>query len=153
MSSSRTALVAGILTSLLLSGCPGITQPLEKPTVSLRGVAVTSVSLTGIDSRLGFSIMNPNSIGLPLRAIDWQLAIGGAAAFRGRVTLSHSIPAKGSAPVDVDVHIGAAAAVEMAARLSGGARDYHLAATLHFETTLGDIAVALDTTGELTDAL
>jgi LEA14-like dessication related protein len=150
----RIRLVIGILlATVALAGCPGITKPLEKPNVELRGVAVTSVSLSGIDSRLAFSITNPNSIGLPLRAIDWQLAIGGASAFRGRATLSNNIPARGSAPVDVDVHIGAAAAVDMARRLSSGARDYQLAATLHFETGLGDIAVAIDTTGELTDAL
>ncbi len=150
----RTSLVCGILlAALALAGCPGITKPLEKPTVELRGVAVTSVSLAGLDARLAFSITNPNTIGLPLRAIDWELAIGGATPFRGRVTLSNNIPARGSSPVDVDVHIGAAAAVDMATRLNNGARDYHLACTLHFETGLGDIAVALDTTGQLTDAL
>ena len=147
------ALALGVLMALALAGCPGITKPLEKPVVELRGVSVTSVSLSGIDARLAFSITNPNTVGLPLRAIDWELAIGGASAFRGRATLSHDIPARGSAPVDVDVHIGAAAAVDMAARLSHGARDYHLAGTLHFETGLGGIAVSLDTTGTLTDAL
>ena len=36
-------------------------------------------------------------------------------------------------------------------RLSSGARDYHLTGTLHFETQLGDIAVAIDHQGSLED--
>jgi LEA14-like dessication related protein len=147
---AKTVLFAAFV-ALLSVGCPGITQPLEKPTVTLRGVSVTSVSLAGLDSRFEFSLTNPNSIGLPLSALDWELSIGGAAAVRGRATLSEKIPAKGSAPVDVDVHISARAAVEMGSRIAAGATDYHLLGTLHFQTSLADLAVSFDQTGSLGD--
>jgi len=149
---SRFALMLTLAAVLTLSAaCPGITKPLEKPTVNLQSVAVTGVSLTGLDARASFSIMNPNSIGLPLRALDWELSIGGAAPVRGRATLSENIPAKGTAPVEVDLHISATAAVENATAIASGANDFHLAGTLHFETGLGDIAVAFDQTGDLSD--
>ena len=70
---------------------------------------------------------------------------------RGRATLSENIPAKGTAPVEVALHVSAAAAVETATAIASGANDFRLAGTLHFETRLGDIAVAFDQTGSLGD--
>jgi LEA14-like dessication related protein len=146
----RFALLAG-LALVLTTSCPGITKPLEKPSVSLQSVSVTGVSLAGLDARASLSIMNPNAIGLPLRAFDWELSIGGASPVRGRATLSENIPAKGTAPVVVDLHVSAAAAVETSTAIASGANDFRLAGTLHFETRLGDIAVSFDESGSLAE--
>lgn len=141
-----------VIVSMLLfgTGCPGVLKPLEKPTAEFQGLTVQGVGFSGLDARAAFVLTNPNSIGLPLRAVDWQLSIGGASPVRGRVDLSATIPAKGSAPIDVGIHVTAGAAVEMAGRLSSGARDYHVAGTMHFQTSLGDIAVAFDHSGAIT---
>jgi LEA14-like dessication related protein len=136
---------------LALAACPGITRPLEKPTVQLNTVGVVSVGFTGLHARANFNLTNPNQVSLPLRAFDWSLSIGGSSPIRGRVDIAHTIPAMGSTPVDVDLMVGAAAAVDMASRLASGAKDYHLTGTLHFETQLGDIAVAIDHEGSLED--
>lgn len=149
MSSLTRPLLLAI--ALLASACPGITRPPEKPTVDLKSVAVLSVGLTGLHARASFDLNNPNSYGLPLRAFDWTLSIGGSSDIRGRVDLAETIPAMGTAKVDADLMIGAAAAVDMASRLSAGARNYHLRGTLHFQTRLGDIAVAIDHEGSLDD--
>lgn len=145
--------IAAVTFAVLLSGCPGVLSPLEKPTLDLRGVSVVSVSLSGLRADAGFDILNPNSIGIPLRAVDWELSIGGATPMRGRFDLNQTIPAKGSAPVTVEISIGTTAAAEMASRLASGATDYHLSGTMHFQTSLGDIAVVFDHSGGLTDAL
>jgi LEA14-like dessication related protein len=145
----RHALAAAALVALV-AACPGITRPLEKPIVEARGLAVTSIGLGGLDARATFAITNPNPVGLPLAAVDWELSIGGSSPIRGRVTLSKTIPAKGSAPVDVDIHIAPATAVEMISRVRSGAQDYRLAGTLHFTSKLGDIGVAFDQAGALT---
>lgn len=145
----RLALVALLL---CVAACPGITRPLEKPIVELRGVAITSVGLGGLDARADFAMTNPNAVGLPLSAIDWELSVGGSSPIRGRVSLTHTIPAKGSASIAVDLHIAAATAVEMIRRVTSGAQDYRLAGTLHFQTRLGDIAVAFDQSGQLSSA-
>jgi LEA14-like dessication related protein len=133
------------------SGCPGVAKPLEKPTVSVTSVSVTSVSLTGLDARISFSITNPNAFGLPLKAVDWELSISGAAPVRGRATLSETIPAKGAAPVDVDVRVSATAAVETATKIASGGNQYRVRGTLHFESRFGDIAVAFDETGSMSE--
>ncbi len=152
---TTAAAIARVLTAAfllaLLTGCPGLTQPLEKPTVSFRGVALGSVGLSGITATAGFSIYNPNALGLPLRAVDWEFSVGGSAPVRGRVDLSETIPAKGTAPVDVTFRIGPATAVSMASRISSGARDYRLSGVLHFQTSLGQVAVNIDHSGSLGD--
>jgi len=148
---SRVGRALAVVLVAAAVACPGITKPLEKPTVKLQSVAVTSASLAGLDARASFSMSNPNSIGLPLRAFDWELSIGGASPVRGRATLSETIPAKAVAPVVVDLHVSATTAVETATAVARGANDFRLAGTLHFETRLGDIAVAFDETGELSD--
>ena len=141
--------VTGAIAALMLSGCPGVLAPLEKPRLDLRGVSVVSVSLSGLRADARFDILNPNSIGVPLRAVDWALSIGGATPMRGRVDLNQTIPAKGSAPVVVEISIGTTAAAEMASRVASGATDYHLSGTMHFQTSLGDIAVVFDHSGGL----
>jgi LEA14-like dessication related protein len=141
------AVAAGVLLSL--SGCPGVLKPLEKPTADFQGLSLLGVGFSGLDARAAFILTNPNSIGLPLRAVDWELSIGGASPLRGRVDVSATIPAKGSAPIDVDLHVTPAAAVETAGRISAGATDYRVSGTMHFQTSLGDVAVAFDHSGAL----
>ena len=150
---SAVAAVAAGCALVALSGCPGVLAPLEKPTLDLRGVSVVSVSFSGLRADARFDILNPNSIGVPLRAVDWELSIGGATPMRGRFDLNRTIPAKGSAPVVVEISIGTTSAAEMASRLAGGATDYHVSGTMHFQTSRGDIAVAFDHSGGLDDAL
>jgi LEA14-like dessication related protein len=145
----RSILRAVALSSVLSVGCPGVLAPLEKPTADFQGVTLLAVGFSGVDARAAFILTNPNSVGLPLHAVDWELSIGGASPVRGRFDLSATIPAKGSAPIDVDLHVGAATAVETASRISSGANDYRVSGTMHFQTSLGDIAVAFDHSGAL----
>jgi LEA14-like dessication related protein len=133
----------------LVGGCALFTHPVEKPTAQVRGVAVTSVSFTGIDGEIALEIQNPNGFGVPLSQVDWQLSIGGARAVTGRIELSQTIPAKGSAPVRAILHVDAMDAVDVGAELARGERGYRLDARLTFTTRLGAIDVAVQSTGQL----
>jgi len=135
--------------ALLLAACPGVLRPLEKPTVELQRAELVGAGLSGLELRAHFVMTNPNNVRLPLVAVDWELSIGRASPVRGRADLAAEIPAKGSAPVVVDVHVGPGAAIGLVRAVSAGDRTYHLAGTLHFDTKLGDIAVAFDETGAL----
>ncbi len=135
--------------ALALCACPGVLRPLEKPTVELQRVELVGAGLSGLDLRAHFALTNPNDVGLPLVAVNWQVSIGSAAPVRGRANLSQKIPARGAAPVVVDVHVGPGAAIGLVRAVSAGERTYHLAGTLHFDTKLGEIAVAFDETGAL----
>jgi LEA14-like dessication related protein len=138
-----------LLVVFVTASCAAFGKPLEKPDVDVTAVGISSVSLRGVDGRVDLAVTNPNSVGLPLRAIDWQLEVGGARAVTGRSELAQTIPAKGSAPVATDLHIGSLDAADVAARLAAGDRSYRFSATLHFSTSLGDLSVTVVDDGEL----
>ncbi len=126
--------------------------PVEKPTATERYASIATASLTSLEGRLDLDVMNPNTFGVPLAGIDWELAIGGAAAVRGHVEASQTIPAKASAPVSTSLRIDLATAVDAAAAVARGERRYTLAARLHFSTVVGDLTVDVTHTGSLDGA-
>jgi LEA14-like dessication related protein len=124
-------------------------RSIEKPTATVRQVSVSSVSFTGATGELDLDVMNPNSFGVPLSGVDWQLSIGGAKAVTGTVQLSQTIPAKGVAPIVTTLSIDARDAVTVAGVLGRGARDYRIDVTLHFSTKVGPLDVAVTHDGQL----
>jgi LEA14-like dessication related protein len=135
-----------------LSAC-FLTRPVEKPTAVVRGASISIASLTALEGELALDVSNPNSFGLPLTGIDWELAIAGAAAVSGRVAAQTTIPAMGSAPVTTALRIDLANAAAAAAALARGSRDYQLAVRLHFSTQLGDLTVDLRHQGSIAGGL
>ena len=147
----RNLAIAALITG---SGCSMFMHTVEKPSVNVEGVAVTSASLAGgIDGEMKLDVSNPNPVGVPLSGIDWQLSVDGAQAVTGHVDVSQTIPAKGVAPVTASLHIDARDAFEVAQRVAGGARDYQLDARLHFATALGELSVDVHKDGSLADNL
>jgi len=138
-----------VLPLALFAACSFFPHPLEKPKVDVTGVAITEVSFSGLSGHVDMNVLNPNAVSLPLSAVDWQLAIGGSRAVSGRVDLSANIPAKGSAPVEASLRVGASDAVAVAPKLAAGERAYHLHVVLHFDTSIGDLSVAVDSDGSL----
>jgi LEA14-like dessication related protein len=143
----RTLLV--VTTLALLGGCALFTHPIEKPTAQVRGVAVTSVSFTGLDGEIALDIQNPNAFGVPLSEIEWQLSVGNAQAVSGRIELTETIPARGTAPVRAILPVDAMDALEVGSEIARGVRTYQLAARLTFSTRIGSVDVAVASTGEL----
>lgn len=141
------ALAAAVAATL--PGCSIFMRSIEKPTATVRTVNVTNVSFAGATGELALDVMNPNSFGVPLSGLDWQLSIGGARAVTGTVQLSQTIPAKGIAPVVTSLSINASDAVVVGSALARGARDYRVDVTLHFSTQVGPVDVALQHTGQL----
>jgi LEA14-like dessication related protein len=137
-----------LLAAALLAACP-FAHPLENPKVEVQSVALADASLSGVSIDLGLMITNPNSIGLPLHRIDWDLSLAGAHAASGAIDLTLDIPAKGSTPAKTSLRLGAADAARVAPRLLKGARDYALRADLRFDTSLGPISVTVESRGTL----
>ena len=143
----RLVLVA--LASLVLSACSMFMRSIEKPQATVRDVQVSSAGFSGVAGELRLDVMNPNSFGVPLAGIDWELSIGGARAVTGNVTLNQTIPAKGMAPVATSLAIDARDAVAVASALGGGARDYRIRAKLTFSTGVGSVDVHVEHAGQL----
>jgi LEA14-like dessication related protein len=135
--------------AIATTGCSLFMHSIEKPTVTVRDVSVSSAGFTGVTGELRLDVMNPNGFGVPLSGIDWQLSIGGARAVTGAVQLQQTIPAKGVAPVVTSLTISAADAIGVAAALASGANSYQIDAKLHFSTQVGQIDVEVHKSGSL----
>jgi LEA14-like dessication related protein len=132
-----------------ISACSIFTRSIERPTAKVRDVTVASAGLTGVSGELRLDVTNPNSFGVPLAGIDWELAIGGARAVTGTVELAQTIPARGVAPVVTSLVIDARDAIAVAGALARGARDYRIAVRLRFSTPVGPLDVGVEHAGEL----
>ena len=130
-------------------GCSIFMRSIERPQAKVRDVSVSSAGFTGVTGQVQLDVTNPNSFGVPLSGIDWQLSVGGARAVTGTVQLSQTIPARGVAPITTSLAIDARDAITVAAALARGARDYQLAAKLHFSTAVGPLDVDVQHTGTL----
>jgi LEA14-like dessication related protein len=145
----RFALPAVAASAVLATGCSLFMHSIEKPTATVRGVSMSSAGFSGVTGELALDVMNPNSSGVPLSGIDWQLSVGGTRAVTGTVQLSQTIPAKGVAPVLTSLSIAASDAIVVGTVLARGSRDYQLTAKLHFSTTVGQIDVDVTQSGQL----
>ena len=112
-------------------------------------MSVSSVGWSGVTGELRLDVMNPNSFGVPLAGVDWELSIGGARAVTGTIELQQTIPAKGLAPVVTTLSIAARDAIAVGSALAGGARDYKISARLRFSTAMGQLAVDIQGSGTL----
>ncbi len=145
--------LALLVTSVALSGCSLFMHSIERPTAQVRDASLTAAGLGEVTGQLRLDVTNPNTFGVPLSGIDWQLAIGGARAATGNVELQQTIPARGVAPVTTSLTIAATDAMRVAGAVAGGARDFRIDATLHFSTTVGQLDVDVHYTGSLAGAV
>lgn len=134
---------------IALAGCSMFMKSIEKPTAEVQSVAVSSAGFSGATGELRLDVTNPNSFGVPLAGIEWELSIGGSRAVTGSVQLQQTIPARGVAPVVTSLSIAARDAIAVASALSGGATTYELHARLTFSTRVGPLAVDIAHTGQL----
>jgi LEA14-like dessication related protein len=145
---TRPTLILAFLI-LSLTACGALSPMAEKPQVTVRSLSLSSAGFSGMDGEVAMDIYNPNGFGLPLNRVDWTLSVGSAQAVRGSFEMSETIPAKGSAPVTGRLHIDVSSAVGVAAAVASGVRTYDIQATLHFQTRLGELTVAVSHRGEL----
>lgn len=134
---------------LALSACSMFMRSMERPTAKVRDVSISSAGFGGAAGQLQLDVTNPNSVGVPLSAIAWQLSVHGTRAVSGTVELSQTIPAKGVAPVTTSLSIGTLDAAQVLAALAGGARDYQITVRLTFSTAIGPLEVEVQHAGTI----
>ena len=103
--------VAVVLLALLpglTGGCETLTGILDaapKPTASVTGVSLQSLSVDGVDLVFVVRIDNPYSAPLPLVDVSYALASRGASFLDGQAAITGSIPANGSKTVEVPARL------------------------------------------------
>lgn len=102
MMSAGIGLIIGVL---FANGCATLKQFIQKPTVEYKGMSIKEMSLFDGSFILNFNVTNPNPIGVPIQQINYDLKINGQNFFRGNLDKKSSLPASGSAVVELPVEL------------------------------------------------
>jgi len=102
----RGRLIAGcvIAGSLCLAACSLMAPKLERPTVSVVGIDLTSGNLLQQHLRVKFNIQNPNNRSLPVSGLKASLSVGGEEVAEGRNDRAFVVPAQGNADFDMMIN-------------------------------------------------
>lgn len=142
--------------ALALSGCAGLldTAGVERPEVAVESTRLSGVTLQKADLDVRFRIDNPNSFGLQLAGLDYELDVAGRTLVTGDRRERLALEARGVGFVDLPVTVTYselyAAARDLWRRRGDGEADYTLRAGLRFELpVLGLVRVPVEARGDL----
>lgn len=138
------------LALLTLGGCNSVRQALniENPTYILRGVrprvaVAIPLSASTIDLDFDIEVQNPNSVGLRLDRIDFDVLVNGNQVTRGFSSQRVRIPANGFGDVRIQTRVDyndvKSLFREIADVIQGERANYELRGTAHFDTPVGTL--------------
>jgi LEA14-like dessication related protein len=150
------ALLVLIPTLLALSGCTGLlgAAGVVEPEVTVESTRISGVTLTKADLDVRFRIDNPNSFGLQLAGLDYEIDVAGRTIFTGDRPERLSLEPRGVGFVDLPVTISYReiydAARDLWRQRGSGDTDYTLRAGLRFDVpVLGQVRVPVEAVGDI----
>jgi len=150
----RRFLVLALPASLALAGCSGVQQMLgaafEKPRLTYESFQPTELDLEGVTLALRYRVDNPNSVGLKLSNLDYKVEVDGRQAVAGAAKTGLSIPARGSAPLEIPVRVRYADVPGLVQTLY--TRDeipFHVEGSAGLSTPVGVIGLPFSYTGKI----
>lgn len=93
---------------LLLVGCastPGVPGFIEPPRVSVQDVGLRHVSLTEGTAVIRLNVNNPNAFAVPLRGVEYGLALNGRQVARGQQEQMRTINPSETALLEIPVQV------------------------------------------------
>lgn len=140
--------IAAALASLFLSGCAAVQQALniENPRYSIRDIRprvdiAIPLSASTIDLDFAIEVDNPNSVGLRLDQVDFDLLINGVRALESTSQQRVSIPANGIGEIQLRTSIGyrnlQTVWGEVLDAIRGERARYEIRGTAHYDTPIG----------------
>lgn len=141
-----------------MQALPAETQgvlPVPKlPQITLSGIKVRKLGLTGADLDVGIMVKNPNAFGVDIRKLVYQLNVNGKTWLSSTLKQTLSLAERGSQQLNVPVSLnlveigsGIASALDKSAPLS-----YRLNGDMNFDTSLPqlkDVAAPFDLGGKI----
>ena len=123
---------AVLFVALLGTGCAALN--VKQPTASIRSADVQDLTADGLTVNFDVNVQNPNSVAIPLSAAKYKLAFSGVEVLSDEAKPDASIPANGSVPVKLPVHLNfqRLLGAEQAIARSGGDVPYSFDGTLEF---------------------
>jgi LEA14-like dessication related protein len=97
-----------LFVTLLFTGCSTIEGVLNltRPNASIERVELSGLSFDRVDLVFYVEVHNPNSIGLKLAGLEYNLAMEKNSVVRGNVEKGIELPARGSSLLEVPVSVG-----------------------------------------------
>lgn len=108
------------------------------PSVSLERLRVDELGWSGARATLELVVDNPNTFGLDLDRLNYDLAVNGDAWLSGDEGMTASVPAKGTGRVNIPVQLDFATIGRGAYRLLTGSGDFNYALDGNLEGVAGD---------------
>jgi hypothetical protein len=146
-----TALLPGLLATLLLTGCAALGKSVPYPSARVAGVDVDGVTLTALTLRFDVEVENPYGVDLPMVGLDYALSTEGKRFLNGTLGLDSSIPAGEKRVVGMPVRIPFAEVYEVVADVDAGDTvPYHADMDLKVRApVVGTVKLPLDADGEI----
>lgn len=101
-----------LIVSLLLSACAGLLKKPEPPQVQLAGVVLTQANLLEQSFIIKLQLSNPNDFELPINGLRYQVDVNDQEFVHGNSLAEISLPAKGSAILELDARTNLQALVK-----------------------------------------
>lgn len=143
-----TVLCATLSVLTLLSGCRTLADlNIANPSYSLRNIRprvdiAIPLSSSSIDLEFDLAVDNPNSVGLRLDRVDFDLLINGSQILRSTSSQRISIPARGRGDVFLRTRIGyrevRSMFRELADVIQGNRARYELRGNAYYNTPVGN---------------
>lgn len=143
--------MAGSVLALALSACPGVATPLKRPQMTVAETTAIASSQSDGSPRLRMRLtaVNRNSSALVAQAIDWHFALADEPPVRGRSELAVTVPADGTASIEVELPLPSTSVAALTRLLRSGQRDYRVSGTVHYASKRGDLGAVFDDAGIL----
>ena len=123
---------------------------LQRPTLSVRNLELTSFTLDELTLQLDCDVDNPNAFALDLARFEYSLALDGHPLVGGTLNKGLSVPAQGHASVGFPMSFRLAdAGLAIADLLQKDAVAYDLKTTLGFNSPIGVVDVPINKSGTL----
>jgi LEA14-like dessication related protein len=121
MKALRTAMAAIALAAL--GGCFGMTSDLQAPRLTLVSANMTSADVFSQQFRVRIRAVNPNSMALPVKSIDYQLFLEGDSFAEGVSEAAFVVPANGEKEFDLTLRTNFVSSIgRLLSRLTGESR-------------------------------
>ncbi len=116
------------------------------PELSLQGLSVNKLNLSGMDLDLVIRLKNPNSFGFQLGKLDYTIQLAGQSVATGQSLQATALPCKGSGEIRLPIKLDFLnAASSLKAALGGGSIECMISGSAGLETPFGAWAMPIET--------
>lgn len=113
-----------------LAGCASLGAGLEPPRVQLTAVDLLETQALSQRFRLGLTLLNPNSVALPIRGLTYNLALNGVEVAQGASGNVPEIPAYSETELELEATASFVSALRLLNQLLNSESDQPVSYTL-----------------------